>query len=168
MNAQQFELDEAKQLFVEKLGVYYEDYGIPRIGGRILGLMLVTGQSLTAEQIANLLRVSRGSVSTNVRLLASNGLVERASMVGERSDHYAVSESIWERAIQMRVDGFMSLRRIVEQGRTAVDDGKHNSSTAHRHLHEMLQWVDTMINSHEQALLDWRERTAPGSAGPSS
>ncbi|WP_055106848.1 GbsR/MarR family transcriptional regulator [Paenibacillus ihumii] len=151
-----FELDEAKMLFIEKLGVYYEDYGIPRIGGRILGLMLVSGQPLTAEQISNLLKVSRGSVSTNVRLLTSGGLLERVSVVGERIDHYSVSESIWERSLQMRIDGFKSLKRIVEQGILAT---KSNSSpSTNHHLPEMLLWVDTMTASHEQALLNWKEK----------
>lgn len=85
MHTQEFELDEAKLLFIEKLGVYYEDYGIPRIGGRILGLMLVSGQPLTAEQIATHLKVSRGSVSTNVRLLASGG-VDRANIGSRRTN----------------------------------------------------------------------------------
>lgn len=155
MHTQEFELDEAKLLFIEKLGVYYEDYGIPRIGGRILGLMLVSGQPLTAEQIATHLKVSRGSVSTNVRLLASGGLIERISVVGERIDYYDVSESIWERAIQMRIDGFRSLRRIVELGEKAAENNA--ASAANRNLLDMLQWVDTMTSCHEQALLHWKQ-----------
>jgi len=155
MHTQEFELDEAKRLFIEKLGVYYEDYGIPRIGGRILGLMLVSGQPLTAEQIATYLKVSRGSVSTNVRLLTSGGLLERISAVGERIDYYTVSESIWERAIQMRIDGFRSLRRIVELGEKAAEN--NTSPAAYQNLLDMLQWVDTMTSSHEQALRHWKQ-----------
>lgn len=159
MNAQPFELNEDSLLFINKLGMYYENYGIPRIGGRILGLMLISGQPLSAEKIANLLKVSRGSVSTNVRLLASNELLERISVMGEKVDYYTVSELIWERAIQMRIDGFKTLKRIVELGlRTANVD---SSTPPNRSLPEMLQWVDTMTASHEQALIQWKQTKPP-------
>lgn len=153
MDDKELELDEENRSFVEKLGVYYEDFGIPRIGGRILGLMLVSSQPISAEQISNLLRVSRGSVSTNVRLLVSQGLLEKTSRVGDRTDYYSVSESIWDNAIKIRIDGFKSLKRIVEQGVKAVGD----ESSPNKNLLEMLQWANRMIACHEKALLDWRQ-----------
>jgi DNA-binding transcriptional regulator GbsR (MarR family) len=156
MDDRKLGLDEERKLFVEKLGIYYEDYGIPRIGGRILGLMLVSDKPLAAEQMANLLKVSRGSVSINVRLLVSNGLIERISVGGDRSDYYSVSESVWDHAIQIRIDGFNNLKRIVEQGVKAV--GNDSSTPTQTKLHEMLLWVDTMITCHEQALLNWKQQ----------
>ncbi|MEK4252413.1 GbsR/MarR family transcriptional regulator [Paenibacillus sp. FSL W7-1287] len=155
MNDQPFELDKDKSSFIDKLGMYYEDYGIPRIGGRILGLMLVSEQPLSAEQMSKHLKISRGSVSTNVRLLTSSGLLERTTVAGERTDYYLVSESIWERAIQIRIEGFTNLKRIVEQGIQAVE----SKPSANNQLYEMRQWVDVMINSHEQTLMNWKKET---------
>lgn len=155
MNDQPFELDKDKSSFIDKLGMYYEDYGIPRIGGRILGLMLVSEKPLSAEQMAKHLKISRGSVSTNVRLLTSSGLLERTTVAGERTDYYVVSESIWERAIQIRIEGFTNLKRIVEQGIQAVE----SKPSANNQLYEMRQWVDVMINSHEQTLMNWKKET---------
>ncbi|MEK3733367.1 MULTISPECIES: GbsR/MarR family transcriptional regulator [Paenibacillus] len=153
MDVKELEYDEEKRAFVEKLGVYYEDHGIPRIGGRILGLLLVSNQPVSAEQMANLLKVSRGSVSTNVRLLVSMGLLEKVSVVGDRTDYYSVSESIWDNAIKTRIDGFKNLRKIVEQGLKAVE----GQSNANKNFAEMLLWVDGMISSHEKLLFVWRQ-----------
>ncbi|PAD71559.1 GbsR/MarR family transcriptional regulator [Paenibacillus campinasensis] len=153
MDVKELEYDEEKRAFVEKLGVYYEDHGIPRIGGRILGLLLVSNQPVSAEQMANLLKVSRGSVSTNVRLLVSMGLLEKVSVVGDRTDYYSVSESIWDNAIRTRIDGFKNLRKIVEQGLKAVE----GQSNANKNFAEMLLWVDGMISSHEKLLFVWRQ-----------
>ncbi|MGG1876116.1 MarR family transcriptional regulator [Paenibacillus cisolokensis] len=153
MDVKELEYDEEKRAFVEKLGVYYEDHGIPRIGGRILGLLLVSNQPVSAEQMANLLKVSRGSVSTNVRLLVSMGLLEKVSVVGDRTDYYSVSESIWDNAIKTRIDGFKNLRKIVEQGLKAVE----GQSNANKNFAEMLLWVDRMISSHEKLLFVWRQ-----------
>ncbi|MEK4910069.1 GbsR/MarR family transcriptional regulator [Niallia sp. FSL M8-0099] len=153
MDINELEYDEEKQVFVEKLGIYYEDYGIPRIGGRILGLLLVSNQPISAEQMSNLLKVSRGSVSTNVRLLVSMGLLEKVSAVGDRTDYYSVSESIWDNAIKTRIDGFKNLKNIVELGLKALEE----HSDANKKFSEMLLWVDSMISSHEKVLLEWRK-----------
>lgn len=153
MDVNELEYDEEKQIFVEKLGIYYEDYGIPRIGGRILGLLLVSNQPISAEQMSNLLKVSRGSVSTNVRLLVSMGLLEKVSAVGDRTDYYSVSESIWDNAIKTRIDGFKNLKNIVELGLKTLEE----HSDANKKFSEMLLWVDSMISSHEKVLLEWRK-----------
>ena len=41
--------------FIENLAQYFESFGIPRIGGRILGLLLVSSEPLSAEAISTIL-----------------------------------------------------------------------------------------------------------------
>jgi DNA-binding transcriptional regulator GbsR (MarR family) len=66
--------------FIEGMGLYFEDFGVPRIAGRLLGLLLVTNRPLSLEEVATTLGVSRASVSTNARLILATGLVERVSL----------------------------------------------------------------------------------------
>src|SRR5271157_5308726 len=75
--------------FIESMGRYFESYGIPRIGGRILGLLLVTHEPLSAEDIATILKVSRGSVSTNFQLLLTSALAEKVTFQGDRTTYFA-------------------------------------------------------------------------------
>lgn len=151
MEYKEQELNEEKLKFIEKLGIYYENYGIPRIGGRILGLILVANNPVSSEQISQLLKVSRGSVSTNVRLLVSNGLLERTSIAGDRTDYYVICDSAWDSAIKVRIEGFKNLKSIIEQGTKAFN----NESTTNKNLREMLQWVNIMTESHKKALVEW-------------
>ncbi|TCS95874.1 GbsR/MarR family transcriptional regulator [Hazenella coriacea] len=153
MENTEWELNEEKQSFIEKLGIYYESYGIPRIGGRILGLMLVSYQPVSAEQISKFLQVSRGSISTNVRLLVSNGLLEKTSKAGDRTDYYTISESIWDHAIKVRIDGFKHLKQIVAHGVKTVEE----DAVTNKHLPDMHRWINKMIDSHEKALVEWRK-----------
>ena len=48
--------------FIEGMGMYFENQGIPRIGGRILGLLMVAHEPLSADAIARILKVSRASI----------------------------------------------------------------------------------------------------------
>src|SRR5262245_39442564 len=83
--------------FIESLGLYFASYGIPRIGGRILGLLLIAHEPLSAESISAILKVSRASVSTNFRLLSQVGLAEKVSIPGDRTTYYLFPEAGFEK-----------------------------------------------------------------------
>ncbi len=74
--------------FVEHMGILGEDGHMPRIAGRLLGLFLIETRPLSLRDLADRLKVSKASVSTNTRLLAAAGMIERVSMPGDRQDYY--------------------------------------------------------------------------------
>lgn len=152
MKDKELDLNEENLKFIEKLGIYYENYGIPRIGGRILALILVANNYVSSEQISKLLKVSRGSISTNVRLLVSYGLLEKTSIAGDRSDYFVICESAWDNAIKTRIEGFENLKGILEEGNKSFN----SESNSNIKLKEMLQWVNIMTESNEKALIEWR------------
>ncbi len=132
--------------FIEKMGLYYEDYGIPRIGGKILALLMAVEEPISAEQISALLEVSRGSISTNVRLLSSAGFLEKTTQKGERTDYFKISEAAWENIIKLRIEGFQKLQELVEEG------------PQNQKMQEMLAWTMAMTESHQALLERWRKR----------
>lgn len=77
--------------FVEQMGILGEDGRMPRIAGRLFGLFLVETRPLSLRELAARLQVSRASVSTNTRLLAAAGMIERVSMPGDRQDYYRLA-----------------------------------------------------------------------------
>ena len=101
--------------FIENMGLHYQDYGLSRISGRILGLLLVTPQPISSEEMAEALQVSRSSVSTNLRTLLMAGLVEKVSLPGNRVDFFILTSGLWQKALEMRMAAIMPLRMIAEQ-----------------------------------------------------
>lgn len=83
-------LDSAISLFIEQLGLNAQADGLPRIAGRMMGYLLVNGEACSLSSLADELQVSRGSISTNARLLASQGMIERVAVAGERQDYYRI------------------------------------------------------------------------------
>lgn len=83
-------LDYAISEFIEQLGLNAQADGLPRIAGRIMGYLLVKGEACCLSFLADELRVSRGSISTNARLLVTQGMIKRVAIAGERQDYYRI------------------------------------------------------------------------------
>jgi DNA-binding transcriptional regulator GbsR (MarR family) len=97
--------------------VLWENDGLPRIAGRIYGLMLISEEALSLDEIAESLSVSKASVSTDTRLLERMGFVERVSKPGDRKDYYQHTEGSFERAIAERIRRMHELESLIESGR---------------------------------------------------
>jgi DNA-binding transcriptional regulator GbsR (MarR family) len=103
--------------FVERAGVLWENDGLPRIAGRIYGLMIINEDALSLDEIADALGVSKASVSTDTRLLERMGFIERVSKPGDRKDYYQHTEGSFERAISERIRRMHELESLIESGR---------------------------------------------------
>lgn len=79
-----------REEFVEFMGLTLQADGFSRIAGRIFGLLLITREPLTADDLCDRLQISRGSVSTNCRTLEGLDVIERVCIAGERKDHFQV------------------------------------------------------------------------------
>jgi len=87
--------------FLEEVGLVFEKTGLPRMAGRLFGWLLITDPPYQSpSELAEVLMASKGSVSTNVRLLMQLGLIERYVIPGERHDHYRLREDAMRRTVQ--------------------------------------------------------------------
>ena len=144
--------------FIEGMGVYFEKEGVPRIGGRILGLLLATSGPLSAEQMASRLKVSRASISTNIRMLTASGLVERMSFLDHRHTFYSMAEDVWGKAISAGREKVQAFRSIAEMGLSMLP----TEDPARRRLEEMIEWSDMMSEVYEKVLVEWQARRSMG------
>jgi len=147
-------LTPALQRFIDGMGMYFESQGIPRMGGRMLGLLMIAHWPLSAEDLAEILRISRGSVSTNMRLLLSTGLVEKAPMPGSRSTQYVFSDEAMEHRITSGMKAVQAFKRLLLQASEAMPQ----NDVARHHIDDSLQVSDLLLEAFEQATQKWRSR----------
>ena len=83
----------ARDAFVETVGLIGQAEGMPRIAGRVFGLLLHDGRAYGFGELADVLQVSRGSVSGAVRLLEERDLIRRTAKPGERGDFFRLSDT---------------------------------------------------------------------------
>ena len=112
----------ARAEFIEKIGVIAQSEGLPRIAGRILAMLLYDGERVSFGQLAEALQVSRGSVSSSVRMLESQQLIKRVAKAGDRQDYFQLVDNAFAnmvdssaaRARRAAADIEESLQRIPE------------------------------------------------------
>ena len=86
--------------FIERLGLLTQAEGLPRISGRLIGLMVLEGGPLAFGELSEKLGVSRGSISTNMRLLEGIGVVERVGVAGHRGDFFRLADSPYDALLE--------------------------------------------------------------------
>ncbi len=103
--------------FVEDVSLHLEQMGLPRMAGRILGVLLIANppeQSIT--DLVEVLRASKSAVSTSTRLLSEMGLIERAPAPLPRQIAFRFKPGGWLAFVRMQLKLMASLHQVAEQG----------------------------------------------------
>jgi DNA-binding transcriptional regulator GbsR (MarR family) len=140
--------------YIKNLGLYFEEYNIPSIGGEILGLLSIANRPLSQEDLMDVLEVSRSSVSTNLRSLLMAGLVERVSVVGERSDAYVLSDDALSILLEIRIKKMGDLSEILEDGLSGLPEGH----SARQRVQDMLDWARLLQTAYQDVIARWIAR----------
>lgn len=85
-------LHAAEERFIEAMGLAHEEDRLPRIAGRLVGLLILSPDPVRFDHLAERLRVSRASISTNTRLLENMGVIQRVTRPGDRRDYFQINE----------------------------------------------------------------------------
>jgi len=150
-------LSREQQRFIESVGLYFEQYQLSRIGGRLLGLLTLLGGPFTLDQMAGALGVSRASVSTNIRVLVALGIADHLSLPGDRRDYYRFSDDPWQHGLDARIAGTVMLRRIAEQGLATVAPP---GTVARANLDGLLDFCDFIIEDMHGTAARWQAHRA--------
>ena len=82
------DINEIKDNFVEGMGKISKFWGFSRLMGQLYGLLYLSPEPMTLDQLADGLMVSKGSVSTNIRAIERWGMVEKVWIKADRKDYY--------------------------------------------------------------------------------
>ena len=139
--------------FVERMGVALESDGLPRIAGRIFGLLLVSEDARSLDDLAAELRVSKGSVSTNARLLEQRGLLERVCRPADRRDYYSVRPDLFIHTMAQRLTRWQRFHEAIRAARTSLPI---RSQEVRDRLEEYEQAYAFMSQVIREALTCWQ------------
>ncbi|HEX6640159.1 MAG TPA: MarR family transcriptional regulator, partial [Thermoanaerobaculia bacterium] len=133
-----------------------------RIAGRMLGLLMVSAEPRSIDDLAEELQASRTSANTNARLLERLGAVERATKPGDRRDYYRVVENLHERMLNSRLDQMKTTRDLLSQ---AVSCCEGREEQVKDRLCSFAKFYDDMVVVLETAKQRWFDEQTTGSRG---
>ena len=99
------QLLEAKEKFIQQWGSLGSNWGINRTMAQIHALFLISEELLSAEDVMEALKISRGNANMNIRTLIDWGLVYKEYQAGERKEFFRGEKDIWkvtQRVMKMR------------------------------------------------------------------
>ena len=113
-------MDTATTSFTDRMGLLFEAEGQPRTAGRIFGYLMVSDDPRSLDQLARALAVSKASVSTNARMLADRGVVERVCRAADRHDYYHVAPDLFNRTMAERLRRWQRFAEAVGEVRRTL------------------------------------------------
>jgi DNA-binding MarR family transcriptional regulator len=129
--------------FADEFGLFYEDLGLPRAWGRVLGWLLVCEPDYqSAEDIAAVLHASRGSISMATRTLIRMGTVERQTKRGDRRTYYRIRSGAWTAIVEHQIQRTTKLRQLAEQGLELLNGGPATRRGRLQEFHDLTTFYE--------------------------
>jgi DNA-binding transcriptional regulator GbsR (MarR family) len=113
-------MDKRTGEFIDRMGLALESDGLPRIAGRIFGLLLLSEDCRSLDELASELRVSKASVSTNARLLEQRGVLERNCRPSDRRDYYRVPPDLFSHTMAQRLERWHRFHEAIGDARVSL------------------------------------------------
>lgn len=148
--------------FIEKFGLLFEQEGMPRIAGRIIGFFMLEGGPCALDDLSERLQISKTSASTNTRLLEQLGILEHISKAGDRRDYYQLAGDYGERMFAMaklRMERFRNLLTDASSSLPVTEDGSRTR------LGSMLRFYEFLLADMDGVVERWRDYQDAGTTG---
>jgi DNA-binding transcriptional regulator GbsR (MarR family) len=143
-------LADVEDRFVDLWRTMSSLWGVSPTMAQIHGLLYISGQALSMDEIMERLGISRGNVSMNLSKLVEWGLVRRVHKRGDRRDYYASLSDVWEmftlvlaQRKRREVDPILSTLRKCREALSPEDLGAAAENAAAR---ERFQRVDALLS----------------------
>ncbi len=139
----------AEERFIEAMGLAHEEDRLPRIAGRLVGLLILSPEPVRFDLLAERLRVSRASISTNTRLLENMGVIHRVTRPGDRRDYFRINE---EPGLLLRIaDRYRARQADAEEMKQALL-AKAGSAVVVERLEGLVRFYSALADSLHRML----------------
>jgi DNA-binding transcriptional regulator GbsR (MarR family) len=137
---------DTERYYIEKVGLYFEQIGFPRMGGRIFAWLLISEcpQASMAE-LMEALQASKSSISSMTRLLIQVELIEVVSVPGVRRDYFRIRDDAWTTALKDRLSQAFNFRQLADEGLALLKDSPPERKQRLQEMHLMYTFLEREI-----------------------
>ncbi len=104
--------------FIEETGILFEQMGLTRMSGRILGYLMISDkEEVSFDEMTKVLQASKSSISTNLKALAQIEFIKPLTKPGDRKTYYMLSPDMdWSRLFEKRLHTLRQLSELFNKG----------------------------------------------------
>lgn len=144
--------------FIEDISLYFEQMGLPRMAGRVLGVLLISDPAeQSINDLCEVLQASKSSISTTTRLLSEMGLIERVASPVPRRIYFQFKTGGWVTFMRMRLRLMASLHQIAEQGLDLLKDKEPALREHLQEAHDMFSLIEDELPALLQRIEEDRQ-----------
>jgi DNA-binding transcriptional ArsR family regulator len=140
--------DEAALLeWVERLAAFLARDGVSPIAARCLGwLMVCDPPEQSAARIGEAIGASRGSMTTNLRLLVAMGFVTTRVRAGERTMYYRVDDDAWDNVVRRQIASLGAFRELAADGMNLLGPRTRRAARV-REARDTFEWMTRVFDN---------------------
>ncbi len=99
---------------VERIGIVCDKDGMPPLAGRMVGFFLLAEPPhKTFDELTEFLQASKSAISTTLRFLEGQGMVEYITFSGDRKRYFRLSVESWGNVILSKMDFLKMMRERI-------------------------------------------------------
>jgi DNA-binding transcriptional regulator GbsR (MarR family) len=126
--------------FAEEMGRFFGSGGVPRMAGRLWAyLLIVDAPHVSAQQLAEALGASAGSISGATRFLVEFGLIDRIRVPGDRRDYFAPRPGAVAEMIRRRLERLTAVELLISEALERFGDREHARPRIDE-VHDVYHW----------------------------
>jgi DNA-binding MarR family transcriptional regulator len=154
----------AERQYAEEVGMVLAGLGMTPAFGKLLGWLLICDPpSQSLAQLSEALALSKGSVSTGMRVLERTGLVRRIAVPGSRGHVYeAMPDALVEIGARAG-EQYAAMRRLMERGLALLGDEHSPRARRLRTSRDFYAFIEREVPKLlEQFRREYRHETKEG------
>ncbi|WP_108866390.1 GbsR/MarR family transcriptional regulator [Aquimarina aquimarini] len=143
----------AKEKYIEDVGMFYENYGLPKMAGRILGYLISSETDNNSfDDLKNTLKASKGSISGNINLLLSQNMIEKHMISGDRKSYYKIALISLENIMTSKLKSVIQFKMILAKG---LEFDLSNGNSKKQSLSEILNYYEFLESEIPKLKVKW-------------
>lgn len=150
--------DKIKREIIQSFGEAYKAFGLSKLMGHIVALMIFSNQPLSLDDICKLLKRSKGPVSQIIRRLRDKNLIRKVWVPGSRKDFYEAHPDIFENAFRNNFELIKKNKRLASDLKLNAKKSNHEGiSEILLRLDEMEEFYSLMVQNYQEFLKNWNK-----------
>lgn len=148
-----------RQQIIADFAEGYSNFGLNPLMGRIVGLLIISEDPQSLDDIVEKLEMSKGPISQICRRLKERGLIEKVWIPGDRKDYYQAVDDIFGKAYANQINKMQQNIEIAEKYLTQAESmDSSDAQFIRQQMNIMKTFYELMDEYNEKFMEAWKSK----------